>query len=335
MEQSKDIVWRNHSSHASVIYNKALSFLAQWLNAQLPNLNSPAIGTMSHVQHFVVKCVERHQIHCLEAEEWPKKHGHQKTTATLPWARDGNGPVWLVITHSQNRGPEPAAELLKSVRIVSGSGPVWVSCGFLCNFALETSNQIHGNWELGIGDKWFFERSSINSDWCHGVIFSTPRGARYPDSMRRHDELYSVLTGRGKRSPVEWSGSSVASNKSHIHDLNFKKEEEEDENDAHLGNTIGESSGGGGGGGGEIVGRSLRVTMTRSHLSKLRKFFNVALAIMTGRVSSGTYSDDDVDHGYSVVYRDCTRSVSVLEVPWLLVEPVSHEIPHRSWGILV
>ncbi|KAM7502695.1 hypothetical protein LguiB_001599 [Lonicera macranthoides] len=40
--------------------------------------------------------------------------------------------------------------------------------------------------------------------------------------------------------------------------------------------------------------------------------------------------DDGVDRGRTVVYRDVTRAAPVPDVPWLLMEPVSHEIRRRS-----
>lgn len=41
--------------------------------------------------------------------------------------------------------------------------------------------------------------------------------------------------------------------------------------------------------------------------------------------------DDGVDRGCNMVYRDVTRLVPVPDVPWLLMELVSHEVQHRSW----
>ncbi|KAM7460818.1 hypothetical protein LguiA_028939 [Lonicera macranthoides] len=42
------------------------------------------------------------------------------------------------------------------------------------------------------------------------------------------------------------------------------------------------------------------------------------------------YGEDGVDRGRAVVYRDVTRAALVPDVPWLLMEPVSHEIHRRS-----
>lgn len=38
-----------------------------------------------------------------------------------------------------------------------------------------------------------------------------------------------------------------------------------------------------------------------------------------------------VDRGHSVVYWDMTWAAPVSDVPWLLMEPVSHEVRRRSW----
>ncbi|KAM7515715.1 hypothetical protein LguiA_005298 [Lonicera macranthoides] len=45
------------------------------------------------------------------------------------------------------------------------------------------------------------------------------------------------------------------------------------------------------------------------------------------------YGEDGVDRGRAVVYRDVTRAAPVPDVPWLLMEPVSHEIRRRSLKI--
>ncbi|KAM7507623.1 hypothetical protein LguiA_018076 [Lonicera macranthoides] len=42
------------------------------------------------------------------------------------------------------------------------------------------------------------------------------------------------------------------------------------------------------------------------------------------------FGEDGVDRSCAVVYRDVTRAAPVLDVPWLLMEPVSHEIHRRS-----
>ncbi|KAM7507647.1 hypothetical protein LguiA_018100 [Lonicera macranthoides] len=42
------------------------------------------------------------------------------------------------------------------------------------------------------------------------------------------------------------------------------------------------------------------------------------------------YGEDGMDRGCVVVYRDATRAAPVPDVPWLLMEPISHEIRRRS-----
>ncbi|KAM7473680.1 hypothetical protein LguiB_020923 [Lonicera macranthoides] len=42
------------------------------------------------------------------------------------------------------------------------------------------------------------------------------------------------------------------------------------------------------------------------------------------------YDEDGVDRGRAVIYRDITRAAPVPDVPWLLMEPASHEIRRRS-----
>ncbi|KAM7515723.1 hypothetical protein LguiA_005306 [Lonicera macranthoides] len=42
------------------------------------------------------------------------------------------------------------------------------------------------------------------------------------------------------------------------------------------------------------------------------------------------YGEDGVDRGRAVLYRDVTRAAPVPDVPWLLMEPASHEIHRRS-----
>ncbi|KAM7461233.1 hypothetical protein LguiA_029354 [Lonicera macranthoides] len=42
------------------------------------------------------------------------------------------------------------------------------------------------------------------------------------------------------------------------------------------------------------------------------------------------YDDDGVNRGRAVIYRDITRAAPVPDVPWLLMEPSSHEIRRRS-----
>ncbi|KAM7519527.1 hypothetical protein LguiB_018489 [Lonicera macranthoides] len=42
------------------------------------------------------------------------------------------------------------------------------------------------------------------------------------------------------------------------------------------------------------------------------------------------YDEDGINRGRAVIYRDITRAAPVPDVPWLLMEPVSHEIRRRS-----
>ncbi|KAM7518872.1 hypothetical protein LguiB_017834 [Lonicera macranthoides] len=73
----------------------------------------------------------------------------------------------------------------------------------------------------------------------------------------------------------------------------------------------------------------LRVTRRRSLLPMPREFFGAALT-NDDWADLDWYGEDEVDRGWGVVYRDVTRAAPVPDVPWLLMEPVSHEIRRLS-----
>ncbi|KAM7514851.1 hypothetical protein LguiA_004434 [Lonicera macranthoides] len=73
----------------------------------------------------------------------------------------------------------------------------------------------------------------------------------------------------------------------------------------------------------------LRVTRRRSLLPMPREFSDAALT-NDDWADLDWYGEDEVDRGRAVVYRDVTRAAPVPDVPWLLMEPVSHEIRRRS-----
>ena len=48
-------------------------------------------------------------------------------------------------------------------------------------------------------------------------------------------------------------------------------------------------------------------------------------------VDNTWFNMDGVNRGRSIVYRDVTRPTPVPNVPWLLMEPITHESRRRTW----